>query len=98
MTRPKRLEHFDEVEILETRTTQELEVVGERGVVVGVSEEAGDRFYAVALESLGRTIMLGAGDLRPTGRRVEREDIYGGERLRVDSKGHVGGDSVELGE
>jgi hypothetical protein len=91
-------EHFDEVEILETRATQELEVVGETGVVVGISVDAGERFYAIALESLGRTIMLGAGDLRLTGRRVEREDVYGGESLRVDPKGRVGGDSVELGE
>jgi hypothetical protein len=53
------LGHFDEVEVFETPATRELEIVGELGVVVAVTEENGKQFFAIAIESLGRTVMLG---------------------------------------
>jgi hypothetical protein len=77
------------VDVLETPATRELEVVGERGIVVGISEENGERFVAVAIETLGRTVMLRATDVRATGRRVQPEEVYDGSSLRVTEEGRV---------
>jgi hypothetical protein len=92
---PDSIDHFDEVDVLETPTTLELEVSGERGIVVGVSEADGERFFAVSIEAVAGTVMLGAADVRATGRRVTRDDIYGGSTLRVTREGHVVDESAE---
>lgn len=59
------------------------------GIVVGISEENGEQFLAVAIDTLGRTVMLKVTDVRATGRRIEREEIYDGSSLSVTEQGHV---------
>ena len=55
---------------------------GTRGVVVGISGEAGEeKTYAVLIGD--RTYMLSPADLVRTGESVDREAIYGGETTRV---------------
>lgn len=86
---PSPIGHFDEVEILDTPATRQLEISGERGIVVGVSQENDEPFLAVAIDAFGRTVMLSATDVRATGRRVQRDQIYDGTSINVTEQGHV---------
>jgi hypothetical protein len=67
--------------VLRTADAVALGVGNARGVVVGVSEEANERKYAVLIGD--RTFMLGSSDLVQTGECVDREAVYGGEAVEV---------------
>ena len=81
---------LDVVEILDSDSARELELVGAEGVVLGLTEDetTDERWYAVQVGDLP-TVMLPASDLRLTGRSVPRESIYPGDRLRVSREGEV---------
>lgn len=72
---------YEIVAVLRTERAVALGVDDARGVVVGVSEEAGEPAYAVLVGD--RTFMLGSADLARTGERVDREAVYGGEVVEV---------------
>jgi hypothetical protein len=86
---PAPIGHFDEVHVLDTPAARELEVSGERGIVVGISEENGEQFLAIAISTLGRTVILGATDVSATGRGAERDEIYDGSSINITKQGHV---------
>jgi hypothetical protein len=75
------IDFYEIVAVLRTEHAVALGVGNARGLVVGVSEEAAERNYAVLIGD--RTFMLRSSDLVRTGERVDREAIYGGEALEV---------------
>ncbi|MER5916483.1 tetratricopeptide repeat protein [Streptomyces sp. NPDC001982] len=76
---------FDEiVTVLETGHTVELGVVGATGVILGKSQGADERIYAVLIGD--ETIMLPESVLVPTGRYIDPNEVYGGESIRVQAE------------
>ncbi len=69
-----RLEYYAEVRVLESAATKDLGLVGETGVVGGVSSGSRGDIYAVFVAD--STYMIAAADLAPTGRVFTREDFY----------------------
>ena len=86
------IELFDVVEVVATERTRALQISGRTGTVVGVSEAetAGDNAaYAVSVDGLDRTVMFVVSELRATGERKAREDIYDGTSIRVTDRGEI---------
>lgn len=79
---------LDVVEVLDSESTRELELVGAEGIVIGLTEDDDTRehWFAVQVGDLP-AVMLARKDLRLTGRSVTRESIYSGDRLRVSREG-----------
>ncbi|WP_165970212.1 Imm31 family immunity protein [Nonomuraea terrae] len=75
------IDFYEIVRVLNTDDSAALGVGNTHGVVVGISEEAGERKYAVLIG--GTTYILGPSDLAQTGKKVDRETIYGGDIAHV---------------
>ncbi|MBE1603527.1 Imm31 family immunity protein [Actinopolymorpha pittospori] len=86
---PYEFDFFDVVEISTRTRTSAAEPI--EGVVLGKSqnEADGSRSYAVALLPDGLATMFEESELRPTGRRVARADIYPGESIRASVDGDL---------
>lgn len=82
---------FDFYDVVDTEMARRLGVSGADGVVLGKAEGT-TVTYAVLIGH--QTFSLSSADLVAIGRKVSREDIYGGEQIRVDQPGNV----VESGE
>jgi hypothetical protein len=82
---------YEVVEVLSSPSAVALGVGNARGIVVGMSGQAGERTYAVLVGD--RTFMLNPSDLAPTGESVDREAIYGGETIRVSPERYLNNES-----
>jgi Immunity protein 31 len=80
------LDFFDEVRVLDTEHTRELGVDGEVGVVIGMTE--GGSPYVVYFRDR-EALSLDEEVLSPTGRQVDRSEIYDGTTIRVSERGEV---------
>lgn len=81
------LDLHEVVLVLDTPITRKLGVANTQGVILGRAEPDAATSYAVLV---GReTYSLHDADLRRTGRRARREDIYNGQRIRVSPDGEV---------
>ena len=77
-------------EVLVRSSREELaEVLGERGVILGMAEKEGRWSYAVMIESSGICWSVEAGDLSRTGRIRTREEFYDGASVRVSRGGKL---------
>ena len=65
------------------------EIVGERGVVMGMAEEAGQWSYSVSIESRGVSCSVRASDIKSTGQFRRREEFYDGSSIRVSKDGRL---------
>jgi hypothetical protein len=81
------LEFYDVAEVLDTQTTRDLGVTKAFGIVLGKAREGAITSYAVLIAD--ETYSLHDADLKPTGKRVQRDDIYGGEHIRISLDGQV---------
>lgn len=76
---------FDEiVTVLESAHAIELGVGGDSGVVLGKSQGAEGRVYAVLIGN--EAFMIPEADLVPTGRHVDHDEVYSGESVRVQAE------------
>lgn len=76
---------FDEiVTVLETGYTLQLGVGGATGTILGKSQGADERIYAVLIGH--ETIMLSESVLVSTGRYIDPDEVYGGESIRVQAE------------
>jgi Immunity protein 31 len=82
---------YDVVLVVHTEMARRLGVSGADGVVLGKAEGT-TVTYAVLIGH--QTFSLSSADLVAIGRRVSREDIYGGAQIRVEQHGNV----VDSGE
>lgn len=84
------IEFYEVVEVLNSPAAVTLGVSGRRGIVLGVSEGANGKVYAVSVDDL--IYMLNASDLSRTGERVTRESIYDGNVIKVPPRRYSAGD------
>ena len=79
------LDFYEVVAIGDAPEATKLGVAGATGVVTGISEDDGARWYAVLVGD--RSYFLPESALSSTGRSVDRDEIYSGESLHVDLEG-----------
>jgi hypothetical protein len=80
---------FYEVVVVHSSRPELREIAGERGVILGMAEEAGQWSYAVSVESSGICWSLGASDIKSTGEVRRREDFYDASSIRVSKDGRL---------
>jgi hypothetical protein len=83
----KPLSFYEVVRLLDTPANQRLGIAGEMGVVVGIAEEGDYLGYAVLIGD--ETWSTGHDDVATTGNLLQRDDIYSGAVLRLDSAGNI---------
>jgi hypothetical protein len=83
----KELDFYEVVQIRETPTARDLHVAHEVGVVVGKAAEGKAVSYAVLIGD--ETYSLDRSDLRPTGNKLTRQELYGGGLLHVSLDGQI---------
>jgi hypothetical protein len=81
------LDFYEVTQVLDTPTTRELGVPNTIGIVLGKAKAGEVVSYAVLIGD--ETYSLHHADLRPTGQRVDREEIYGGEHIRISPDGKI---------
>lgn len=78
---------YEVARILDTPTTRALGVPNTFGIVLGKANEGGATSYAILIGD--ETYSLHDIDIERTGKKVEREKIYSGERIHVSPDGEV---------
>jgi hypothetical protein len=81
------LDFYDVAEVLDTPKTRDLGVANTFGVVLGKAKEGAITSYAILIGE--ETYSLHGADLRRTGKKVQRDDIYSGEHIRVSLDGQI---------
>lgn len=72
------------------------EIAGLEGVVLGMAEDdSGDWYYSVLIDQKDETWNIPGSCLETTGKYRSREDIYGGDSVRVTVNGEGEGKIVE---
>jgi hypothetical protein len=91
------IDFYEVVRVLDTPATRDLGVPNTVGIVLGKSKEGNITVsYAVSID--GMTYSLHDADIEPTGRKVEREEIYTGQHIFISPEGEiVGGNSHSNG-
>jgi len=70
-----KLSFFSEVEVLPT--TAQKQLINQKGVIIGISEEEGVIYgYGVLIHGREELDFFEAQDLKPTGKQFKREDFY----------------------
>jgi hypothetical protein len=80
---------FYEVVVVQSSRPELREIAGERGVIMGMAEEAGQWSYSVSIESSGISRSVGASDIKSTGEVRRREEFYDGSSIRVSKDGKL---------
>jgi len=81
------LDFYEVVQVLDTKATRHLGVPNTFGVVLGKAKEGEVSSYAVLIGN--ETYALHDADVRRTGRKVQREEVYSGDRIRVSVHGEL---------
>jgi hypothetical protein len=72
---------YEVVRILPSSAATSMGLSNSLGIILGMSVELGVKTYAVLVGST--TFMLSGSDLEQTGERVDRETVYGDQRIQV---------------
>jgi hypothetical protein len=85
-----KIDFYQEVEVVQNAKNSIY--AGQKGVVMGISEEDGVIYgYAVAIHGMETSDYFDKDDLVPTGVRFKREDFYDGTHLIVTKDGEITG-------
>ncbi|GHT97751.1 hypothetical protein AGMMS49545_24160 [Betaproteobacteria bacterium] len=91
-----RIDFYQEVEIV--RNAKNSAYAGQKGVVMGVSEEDGVLYgYAVAINGKDAVVSFDKEDVVPTGVKFKREDFYDGSHVTVSVDGVSRGSIIKRG-
>ena len=90
---------FDVVRVRDTAEARSIGMVGREAVILGVSEDEGDRkkWFAIRIERDESAVMISSRSVEWTGRSVPRESVYSGETIRVSRAGEILGDASRDG-
>jgi Immunity protein 31 len=81
------LDFYEVARVLDTPRTRNLGVTNTFGIVLGKAKEGSTTSYAVLIGD--ETYSLRDADLKPTGKKVRREEIYSGEHITVSLDGEL---------
>ena len=81
------LDFYEIVRVLDTPATRELGVPNVSGVVVGKAKDGSKNAYAVLIGD--ETYALHDPDVEGTGKKMDRDELYSGETIRVSVDGEI---------
>jgi hypothetical protein len=81
------LDFYEVARVLDTPTTRDLGVTNTFGIVLGKAKEGATTTYAILIGD--ETYSLHDTDVKPTGKKVRREEVYSGEHIRVSPDGEL---------
>ena len=89
-----RFQFYEVVVVTESDDNNLKSVIGQEGTILGMAEESSRWSYSVSMAPTGVVWTFEEQQLKPTGRRQERSDLYSGDVVKVQVDPNTGRGSV----